>query len=116
MIQLSMKKIKIGFGNKEFEIEAKEVSAVGKITGLMFRTKNTKNLLFDFKKQSSMAIHSFFVFFPFLGIWLDNKNSVVEYKVINPFTFKVKPKKPFSRLLEIPLNDKNKSLINFIVG
>jgi uncharacterized membrane protein (UPF0127 family) len=82
--------------------KAKRVSGLGMILGLMFRTRKTSPLLFEFKKDTKMAIHSFFVFFPFKAIWLDEKNRIIEQKLVRPFTFSVKPKKPFRKLIEIP--------------
>jgi len=74
--------------------------------GLMFKLRNTSALLFGFKKPFEKAIHSFFVFFPFVGVWLDDKNQVVEVRLVRPFTLKCKPKKKFTRLVEIPISSK----------
>ena len=84
--------------------------------GLMFRTRETDNLLFSFDKPCRVAITSWFVFFPFLAIWLDNKNSVVDMKVAKPFELAFRPKKPAKSLVELPLNAKNRDLIAFFVG
>jgi len=81
---------------------AKRVNALGMILGLMFRTRKTRPLVFEFKKDVRMAIHSFFVFFPFKAIWLDEKNNIIEQKIVRPFTFCVRPRKPFRKLIEIP--------------
>ena len=51
-----------------------------------------------------MAIHSFFVFFPFLAIWLDDKDKIIDSKVIKPFRFSILPSKKFVKLIEIPIN------------
>jgi uncharacterized membrane protein (UPF0127 family) len=72
------------------------------ILGLMFRTRKTSPLLFEFKKNVRMAIHSFFVFFPFKAIWLDENNRIIAQKIVKPFTFCVCPRKPFRKLIEIP--------------
>jgi uncharacterized membrane protein (UPF0127 family) len=104
-----MKNIKVGFKGKRFNIEARELTFLGQFIGLMFRTKNSNNLLFPV--GGNWSIHSFFVFFPFLAVWLDSKNKVLEYKIVKPFTFIVKPKKTFSKLVEIPLNEKNQKII-----
>jgi len=73
-----------------------------KFTGLMFRTRKTKPLLFEFKKDTRMAIHSFFVFFPFKAIWLDKENRIIEQRTVKPFTFCARPRKAFRKLIEIP--------------
>ena len=103
-------KLKAGFGNKKFNIEVKKLSYFSYWLGLMFKFKNSENLLFDL--PGKWGIHSFFVFFPFLALWLDDKNKVIKHKIVNPFTFYVNPGKKFAKLVEIPLNDKNKSIIS----
>ena len=104
------------YKNKSISLQAKKLSFFGKGIGLMFRTKETKNLLFYFKKNVKMAIHSYFVFFPFLAIWADKENKVMEWKIVLPFTSIVKPKKYFRKLIEVPLNSKNIKIIRFFVG
>ena len=99
----------IKIGGKKINISCKKVSFFGGVRGLMFRNKETKNLLFEY----SGSIHSFFVFFNFLIIWLDKKNNVVDFKIIKPFRFHVKTEKKFKKFIEIPLNSKNKKIIDF---
>ena len=106
----------INYKNKKIRIIAKKVSRLGKVAGLMFKKKTTENLLFDFKKKTDMRIHSYFVFFYFLAIWINEENEVIEWKIVRPFILSAKPKKPFMRLIEIPLNRKNKKIISFFVG
>jgi len=76
------------------------------IFGLMFRTRKTKPLLFEFNQATRMAIHSLFVFFPFNAIWLDENNKIIEQRVVRPFTFSICPRKPFRKLIEIPISKK----------
>ena len=106
----------IKYKSKKIEIPARKVSFIGKITGLMFRTKNTGNLLFEFSGKTRMKIHSFFVFFDFLAIWLDDKNNVIESRKIHPFTPSSSPNREFSKLIEAPFNDKNAKITDFFVG
>jgi uncharacterized membrane protein (UPF0127 family) len=105
------KKEIIFFDGKKIPIDVREVSYFRRGIGLMFRTKDTENLLFNLGKDGRWAITSYFVFFPFLAVWIDKKNRVVEYKTIKPFIMSLKPKKTFSKLIEIPINKKNKKLI-----
>ena len=105
-----MKQIKVGFGNKIFYLDVKKLSYAGFLTGLMFKSKNSENLLFDMPGE--WGIHSFFVFFPFLALWLDEKNNVVDWKIVKPFSLFVKPKRKFSKLVEIPLNLKSQKIIS----
>tara|TARA_Y100000296_G_scaffold84834_1_gene119220 strand:- start:7619 stop:7957 length:339 start_codon:yes stop_codon:yes gene_type:complete len=108
--------MKITYNKKKINIPVKKVSKLRKITGLMFRKRITNNLLFLFNKSSNMNIHSYFVFFNFLAIWTDNKNNVIDKKIVKPFTLSVKPKKSFHKLIEIPINEKNEKIIHFFVG
>ena len=106
----------IHYKKRMINVEAKRLSPLGKITGLMFKTRNTKNLLFEFKKDTRIRIHSVFVLFDFLAIWLDEKNKVIDYRTVSPFTLSVQPKKEFRKLVEIPLNKKNTKIVKFFVG
>ncbi|MCW8966649.1 MAG: DUF192 domain-containing protein [Candidatus Pacearchaeota archaeon] len=114
-IKTCCNKYTINYKNKKIELKIKKVSFFGKGIGLMFRTKNTKNLLFELSKDTKRAIHSYFVFFDFLAIWLDKNNKVIEYKIIEPFELSISPKKEFRKLIEIPINDKNREIIKFFV-
>lgn len=114
-----MKIKKIGFENKGRKINflVKECNALEKIRGLMFRKNNANmRLLFNSKKKSRLRIHSYFVFFDFLAVWTDNKNNILEKRIVKPFTFSVRPKKYFYKLIEIPINKKNEKIIHFFVG
>ena len=106
----------INFKDKNIEMPVKKVSELGKIMGLMFKKKTTENLLFEFNEKTNLRIHSYFVFFDFLAIWLDKKNRVLEWKIIKSFTLSVKPKKSFFKLIEIPFNKKNEEIIKSFVG
>jgi uncharacterized membrane protein (UPF0127 family) len=106
----------IKFKGKKIEIEAKKVSAVGQFTGLMFRTRNTKNLLFEFGSGSLPSIHSFFVFFPFLALWLDENDEVKDFHLVKPFSGIVSPNFPSEKLVEIPLNVRNTTITELFVG
>lgn len=106
--------MKIYFRNKSLNINVKKLSFVGMIRGLMFRRK--ENLLFEFSKKKKWAIHSFFVFYSFLAVWLDEKNRVLEWKIVKPFSTRIVPKKCFVRLIEVPLSRENGGIIEFFVG
>ncbi|MAG38120.1 hypothetical protein CMI45_01910 [Candidatus Pacearchaeota archaeon] len=108
--------MKIYYNKKEIEVPVRSVSGFGKISGLMFRSRETENLLFDLERESRMAIHSYFVFFPFLAVWLDGENRVLEFRKVRSFTFSVSPEKKFRKLVEIPINSENEGIIEFLVG
>ncbi|MFH1290879.1 MAG: hypothetical protein ABIH92_05755 [Nanoarchaeota archaeon] len=107
--------MKIRFKKKSIKIPVKKVSNLRKFTGLMFKQPKTQNLLFEFNTRESKTIHSFFVFFSFLAIWLDEKNKVLDFHVVKPFTFAVRSKKEPRKLIEVPLNFKNEKIIRFFV-
>ena len=102
--------------SKKVEIkDVKKVSLIEEGIGLMFHSrKNCPAMLFEFKNPNKMLIHSLFVFFPFAAIWLDNKNKVVDKKIVKPFRLSISSRKPFYKLLEIPLNKKYKKEIKIL--
>lgn len=100
-------------GGKTLEVEEVKVCrGFGKFSGLMFIPREkARALLFDFKKPVKKSIHSFFLFFPFMAVWLDDKSHIIEIKNVKPFRFTIQPKKPFYQLLEIPVNQKYKKIL-----
>jgi len=72
-------------------------------------------MLFTFKKDSYTSLHSWFVFFPFLVLWLDENKNVIDKKVVMPFTTVILPKKKFTHVIELPFNVGNTELINILV-
>jgi len=104
-------RISIYKSRKKIILDVRKVSLLGKFYGLMFRTRRTKNLLFEFSRETNLSIHSFFVFFTFLAVWLDDKNRIVESRIVKPFIFSIKPKKKFRKLAEIPFNNENKKIL-----
>ncbi len=100
-------------GDKKINIgKVKRVNWFGKVIGFMFsRREKADILLFEFKKPTKMKIHSYFVFFPFLAIWLDEKNKVIALKEVKPFKLSFGIKRSFSKLVEIPINKKNKDIV-----
>lgn len=102
---------------KEVRINAKECKGICKFIGLMFKKKETASaLLFDFKKPTNTAIHSYFVFFSFVAIWIDEDGNIIDKKIIKPFTLLIRPKKFFARLIEIPINKEYGKTIKLLVG
>ncbi|MDO8460242.1 MAG: hypothetical protein Q7S74_03980 [Nanoarchaeota archaeon] len=102
--------------SKKFELKVKKVNSITKYIGLMFKTIESPPLLFEFSYNSRPAIHSFFVFFPFIALWLDDKNNVLEYNLVKPFSPLVRPTQDCKNLLELPLNKENRRLIGLLVG
>jgi uncharacterized membrane protein (UPF0127 family) len=111
------KKIIINFKDKKIKVIAEDCNFWRKFSGLMFsRREKAGVLLFDFKEEQKIAIHSFFVFYLFVAVWLDKKNKVVDLKIVKPFIPCVSPKKSCYKLVEIPINKKNKKTVKLLVG
>ena len=111
------KRIKFNFKGKKFEIDLKVCNCFEKFSGLMFkRREKTNALLFDFEKPTKIRIHSLFVFFPFVAIWLDDKNRIIDLKIVKSFKFSVSPSKSFCKLIEIPINKKYEKIVELLVG
>jgi uncharacterized membrane protein (UPF0127 family) len=110
--------MKIKLNSKSIIISnVKKLSHFGKVIGLMFsRREKAEILLFEFKKPVKMRIHSFFVFYNFIALWLDDKNNVVDLKIVKPFSPSGSSKKPFYKLVEIPINERYSTLCSVIVG
>lgn len=110
------KTIFLNYKGKSLKLNVKVCNGFQRFSGLMFRSKDTKMLLFEFSKNTRIRIHSFFVFFPFFAVWIDNKDKIIQVKKVKPFTFSVKSKKSFTRILEIPINERNSNIVKFLVG
>jgi uncharacterized membrane protein (UPF0127 family) len=110
----NMMNIVIKNNSKSVNIKnVKKLSEFGKGIGLMFHSREKcPAMLFEFTRPTTMRIHSLFVFFKFAAIWLDDKNKIIERKVVKPFRLSVGPEKPFYKLVEIPVNNEYKKEIN----
>ena len=110
-------KMEIGLEHrsKKIKLDVKKCGFFGIFRGLMFRRREKATaLLFDFKKPRRLKIHSWFVFFPFLAVWLDDKNRILEIKMVKPWKFCVFPKKSFYKLVEIPCSSKYDNIMKFL--
>lgn len=111
-----MKKISlfVFYKKRKIKITAFRLPKILYGKGLMFcRRKNAKILFFDFKKNN-FKIHSWFVFFPFIAMWIREDFSVVDLKIVRPFRFNVSPTEKFRYLIEIPIS--KKILAKFSLG
>ena len=109
------RKIKLNFKKQEFEIDLKVCNLFEKFSGLMFKKREkAQALLFEFKKPTKMKIHSLFVFFPFVAMWLDDKNKIIDLKIVKSFNFSVSSNKSFCKLVEIPINNKYKKIVELL--
>jgi uncharacterized membrane protein (UPF0127 family) len=109
------KRIIIKYKKRKIKIIAEDCNFLKKFTGLMFsRRQSSRALLFNFKKKQKIIIHSFYVFYPFIAIWLDDKNSIVDLKIVNPFSPLISNKKIAFKLVEIPINDYYKGIVKIL--
>ncbi len=110
--------IQLSYKNKKINLEVRNCKYFfQKIRGLMFRRRGNAPalLLFDLKNPHRFKIHSLFVFFPFVAVWLDDKNNILEIKRINSWKFCILPKKKFCKLVEIPCNKRYKGILPILV-
>jgi len=87
--------------NKKLTLKVEVCDTIWKkFSGLMFR-KNSPPLLFPFKKEKNLSIHSFFCK-PFKAIWLDDKFKITKEK--NVFNWRPLINGRGKYLLEIPIH------------
>ena len=115
--KMNLEKVGFKYKKKSFEFDLKVCRGLNQAIGLMFsRREKASALLFKFDKPIKLAIHSWFVFFPFIAIWFDENNKIIDLKEIRPFTHYIKPKKSFKKLIEIPMNKKYGDIIEILVS
>ena len=104
-------------GKKVIIDNIKKCNDFEKYIGLMFsRREKSKSLLFEFDRMSRTAIHSFFVFFPFVAVWIDNRGKIIEIRKISSWRISIKPEKNFVKLIEIPVNQRYNKIIALLDG
>ena len=108
--------LKIRCKKKEFNVMVKRANIFQRLFGLMFKSNKTDNLLFDFQKETNLSLHSLFVFFPFLVLWLNKDNEIIKSRLCKPFELKISTNKLFCKIVELPFNNDNKQIICFFVG
>ncbi len=101
---------------KSLKIEIKRVGFFTQFIGLMFSRRKTAIRLFSYSSDRKVPIHSWFVFYNFLIVWIDSENKIISWKIVKPFTSLVLPKKACRAFLEIPINDKYEKEISFVIG
>ncbi|MCA9487815.1 MAG: DUF192 domain-containing protein [Nanoarchaeota archaeon] len=112
-----MRKIKIDFKDKKkySSLTVKKVPWWYEGIGLMFsRKRSAEAMLFSFRKPKRMAIFSLFIPFDFLAVWLDEKNEIIEKRVVSPGEFNVLPSRKFVKLIEIPINGKYDEVLELL--
>ncbi|MBS3072916.1 hypothetical protein J4477_03725 [Candidatus Pacearchaeota archaeon] len=113
---MATENLKIFLDNKEIVIkDTLKANQFMKLKGLMFSTRE-RALPMLFETKNPLSIHSFFVFYEFLAVWLDDKNNIVDHKIVKPFSIREIAEKDFAKILEIPLNRRYYDVVNFIVG
>ncbi|MBU1197957.1 DUF192 domain-containing protein [Candidatus Micrarchaeota archaeon] len=82
-----------------------------KTKGIMLRKNLLKPVLFILKKasRSRAAIHSFFCYFEFDAVFLDEKKRIVDIRTdIPPFQPFIRPKKAAKYIIEAPAGSAKK--------
>ena len=73
--------------------------------GLMFSPSLPNNqgiiLVANQQGKTQTSIHSFFVFFTFDALWIDENKHVVDKKTIKPFRALMSPRNPAKYVLEL---------------
>lgn len=111
------KKIVLTYKGQKVQIELKVVPKALHWLGLMFSFKNSaKPRVFEFKKETDVAIHSWFVFYPFVAIWFDSNGKIIEARRVKPFNSGIYPRQKFKKLVEIPVNSDYDEVCKLIVG
>ncbi|MDO8467895.1 MAG: DUF192 domain-containing protein [Nanoarchaeota archaeon] len=111
-----MKKKKIIIrGGSKFSLDVYQCNSFERIIGLMFsRRESAKALMFEFSYDVKMPIHSWFVFYPFVVLWLDKNNKILEKKVVTPWAFSISPSKKYKKLVEIPINSNYNKILHVL--
>ncbi len=114
---MKTKRIRLTYGKEKFEINLRVCGFFKKAFGLMFTPREkARALLFDFPNPTRMAITAWFVFFPFVAIWLDENGKIMSVKTVKPFKSSLRPNEKFSKLIEIPINSKYSRIVKNLVG
>jgi len=112
------KRIKVIIKDKSKRVSIKNVKKLSEFQkgiGLMFHEREKcPAMLFEFTHPNRMLIHSLFVFFKFGAVWLDDKNNIIDKKIVKPFRLSVSCKKSFYKLIEIPVNKYYKKEIKIL--
>lgn len=114
---MSYKKVGFKHKNKRINLKVNEYNIFQRFIGLMFsRREKAEALLFEFKNKTRIHIHSFFVFYDFVAIWLDEKDKIIKISVVKPFTPTLRPEKSFKKIIEIPINKNYSKVVKLLVG
>jgi uncharacterized membrane protein (UPF0127 family) len=107
------------YKNKKINMpHVKKLSGIKNFTGgLMFcRREKARAILFEFKNPSTFNFTSFFVFFPFVIIWMDKNENILDINVVKPFKWYIPSKKTYFKVLEVPINHFYRRQISSLVG
>ena len=114
---MGKKEIIIHYKKRKIKVTAEDCNLLRKFIGLMFsRREKAKILMFSFKNKQKIIIHSFFVFYSFVAVWLDEKNNVVDMKVVKSFAPYISNKNKADRLIEIPINKKYDGILTLLTA
>jgi len=89
-----------GAGGLLIKIKMKRIKGLNKYLGLMFKI-HPEVLVFEFDKPIITPIHSLFCR-SFYAEWYDEKDNLIERRLVKPFRINIKPKNKYKKLIEIP--------------
>ncbi|MBT4258257.1 hypothetical protein HOD88_03695 [archaeon] len=85
--------------------------------GLLFYPREKAPALIFYSSHPKLdAIHSCFLFFDFLAIWLDKNNNVLEIRKIRPWQIHSNHDGDWKKLIEIPISKRYDDKIKLLVG
>ncbi len=114
---MKRKKICIILNKKKICLNVVNRSFFQMFRGLMFYTREKAPiLLYESNNPKLDGIHSWFVFFDFLAIWVDGNNNVLKIQRIKPFQNYINCKKSWKKLIEVPISKKYDDKIKLLVG
>ena len=75
---------------KTANIELSNVPFLRQGIGLMFTKKEKADaLLFNFRRNTTTTLFSYFVYYPFIAIWLDENDKFIEMKSYKGYPFEL---------------------------
>lgn len=82
------------------DVKMKTVKNPSMSLGLMFKSRDSESICFEWDEPVELPIHSLFVFHPFRARWYDKDGELIKEEIIKPFKTGIKPDKPFVKIEE----------------
>jgi uncharacterized membrane protein (UPF0127 family) len=109
--------IYLKFGKRKLLLNIKKQSFFEIGRGLLFYSREKAPILMYKSNNPKLdAIHSWFVNFPFLAIWLDKNNNILEIRRIDPWKIHANHDGNWNKLIEVPISKRYDDKIKLLVG